>query len=148
MWGQELWDAYDRVAARLTANTTTLTSTYAKLLRDKAEVSTYIYISIHNIYIIIYLSTQVEAEYARGLRRLVARYSPGPSSQDQDTSAETEMVTRVLEEVSTYLHLLLSTYVHTILISTHSVSRWVISLGSTRSWRTALPPSSARWIHI
>ena len=42
----------------------------------------------------------MEAEYARGLRRLVARYSPGPSSQDQDTSAETEMVTRVLEEVS------------------------------------------------
>ena len=148
MWGQELWDAYDRVAARLTANTTTLTSTYAKLLRDKAEVSTYIYISIHNIYIIIYISTQVEAEYARGLRRLVARYSPGPSSQDQDTSAETEMVTRVLEEVSTYLHLLLSTYLHTILISTHSVSRWVISPGSTRSWRTALPPSSARWRHI
>ena len=40
VWGQELWDAYDRVAARLTANTTTLTSTYAKMLRDKAEVST------------------------------------------------------------------------------------------------------------
>ena len=118
VWGQELWDAYDRVAARLTANTTTLTSTYAKLLRDKAEVSTYIYISIHNIYIIIYLSTQVEAEYARGLRRLVARYSPGPSSQDQDTSAETEMVTRVLEEVSNiytfcYLHIYTpSLYLH------------------------------------
>ena len=42
----------------------------------------------------------MEAEYARGLRRLVARYSPGPSSQDQETSAETEMVARVLEEVS------------------------------------------------
>ena len=41
VWGQELWDAYDRVAAQLSANTGTLTSTYAKLLRDKAEVSTY-----------------------------------------------------------------------------------------------------------
>ena len=50
VWGQELWDAYDRVAARLTANTTTLTSTYAKLLRDKAEVSTYIYISRYYLY--------------------------------------------------------------------------------------------------
>ena len=50
VWGQELWDAYDRVAARLTANTTTLTSTYAKMLRDKAEVSTYIYISRYYLY--------------------------------------------------------------------------------------------------
>ena len=53
VWGQELWDAYDRVAAQLSANTGTLTSTYAKLLRDKAEVSTYLDI----LYVIIYIST-------------------------------------------------------------------------------------------
>ena len=53
VWGQELWDAYDRVAARLTTNTTTLTSTYAKLLRDKAEVSTYI--SVLSILLSTYL---------------------------------------------------------------------------------------------
>ena len=51
VWGQELWDAYDRVAAQLSANTGTLTSTYAKLLRDKAEVS----ISIYYLYYYLHI---------------------------------------------------------------------------------------------
>ena len=55
VWGQELWDCYDRVAAQLSANTGTLTSTYAKLLRDKAEVSTHLDIIYNSI---IYISTR------------------------------------------------------------------------------------------
>ena len=97
---------------------------------------------ILSILLSTYLCVQLEAEYARGLRRLVARYSPGPSSQDHDTSVETEMVARVLEEVSQYLHI--STYTYTSSLSTYSVSRWAILPGSTRWWRTALTPTSAR----
>ena len=154
VWGQELWDAYDRVAARLTANTTTLTSTYAKLLRDKAEVSTYICIIYIIIYIstyyylftyldiIIYISSRWRLSMPGGCGGWLPGTARGPAARTRRPPPRRRWWQGCWRRWAIYLQ-----YLHTFFIPAPSVYRWAISPGSTRSWRTVSTPSSARWIH-
>ena len=77
IWGTELWDGYDKVVSHVTLGATALGSKYEKFFREKAEV---------------------EAEYARGLRRLVARHQPAQAG-DTERSEEEVMFSSVLEEL-------------------------------------------------
>ena len=83
LWGTELWDGYDKVVSHVTSGATALGNKYEKFFREKADI---------------------EAEYARGLRRLVTRHQPRPH-EASDTSSEAErpeeavIFSRLLEEL-------------------------------------------------
>ena len=61
-WGQELWDSYDKVSDHVSLGSSNLANVYAKFFKEKAEV---------------------EKEYAKGLRRIVAKYQPKQSKADK-----------------------------------------------------------------
>ena len=54
-WGTELWDEHKRVVGYVTEGVNNLVDVYAKYVKEKAEL---------------------EKEYAKGLRKLIARYQP------------------------------------------------------------------------
>jgi len=76
-WGQELWDCYDKVCGHVSSGSTNINNTYAKFFKEKAEV---------------------EREYAKGLRRLVAKYQQKPSKVETETYDESTMFAKVLLE--------------------------------------------------
>jgi len=67
LWGSDLWDRYDGVVAHVNRGTEELGGGYAKYVRERGEV---------------------EREYARALRKLVARHSPKDAKKEkvQETS--------------------------------------------------------------
>jgi len=79
-WGQELWDSYDKVSDHVSLGSSNLANVYAKFFKEKAEV---------------------EKEYAKGLRRIVAKYQPKQSKADKDKELfdESSMFSKVLSEV-------------------------------------------------
>ena len=77
-WGQELWDCYDKVCSHVSSGSTNINNTYAKFFKEKAEV---------------------EREYAKGLRRLVAKYQQKPSKVETETFDENTMFAKVLMEI-------------------------------------------------
>ena len=83
IWGTELWDGYDKVVNHVSSGATALGNKYEKFFREKADI---------------------EAEYARGLRRLVTRYQPRQHEVSEDHSEaerpeEDVIFSRVLEEL-------------------------------------------------
>ena len=69
-WGNELWDGYDSVLCHLTTRVDMLVDVYARFCREKAEL---------------------EKEYAKGLRKLVARYEPVKKKKKEGTKESTEL---------------------------------------------------------
>ena len=69
-WGTELWDGYDSVLCHLTTQADLLVDVYARFYREKAEL---------------------EKEYAKGLRKLVARYEPVKKKKKEGTKESTEL---------------------------------------------------------
>merc|ERR1712110_860077 len=83
IWGTELWDGYDKVVNHVSGGATALGSKYDKFFREKADI---------------------EAEYARGLRRLVTRHQPrlheaGDNNSEAERPEEDLIFSRVLEEL-------------------------------------------------
>ena len=68
-WGTELWDKHKRVVGHVTEGVTSLVHVYAKYVKEKAEL---------------------EKQYAKGLRKLLARYQPKrvKNSIESDESSE------------------------------------------------------------
>jgi len=62
LWGSDLWDRYDGVIAHVNRGTEELGGGYAKYVRERGEV---------------------EREYARALRKLVARHSPKDAKKEK-----------------------------------------------------------------
>ena len=54
-WGHDLWDRYDSVLDHVTTRADEMVGVHAKFIKEKAEL---------------------EKEYAKGLRKLVAKYEP------------------------------------------------------------------------
>lgn len=61
-WGEELWDRYDGVVNHVTRGTEELGGQYAKYVKERGEV---------------------EREYARALRKLVAKYMPKENKKEK-----------------------------------------------------------------
>ena len=70
-WGCELWDGYDSVLCHLTTRADYMVDVYAKFLREKADL---------------------EKEYAKGLRKLVARYEPVKKKKKKEDIKESTEV--------------------------------------------------------
>jgi hypothetical protein len=71
-WGCELWDGYDSVFGHLTTRADLLVDVYARFFKEKAEL---------------------EKEYAKGLRKLVAKYEPVKKKKNKkdETKEPTEI---------------------------------------------------------
>ena len=66
-WGCELWDGYDSVLNHLSTRADLLVDVYARFGKEKAEL---------------------EKEYSKGLRKLVARYEPVNKKKKKDETKE------------------------------------------------------------
>ena len=69
-WGTELWDKQKRVVVHVTGGVTSLGDVYAKYVKEKAEL---------------------EKEYAKGLRKLLARYQPKKVKNSIESDESSEM---------------------------------------------------------
>ena len=69
-WGPELWDAHKHVAGHVTEGVNNLVDVYAKYVKEKAEL---------------------EKEYAKGLRKLIARYQPKKFKKNTCSDESSEM---------------------------------------------------------
>ena len=69
-WGPELWDAHKQVVGHVTEGVSSLVDVYAKYVKEKAEL---------------------EKEYAKGLRKLIARYQPKKFKKNTDSNESSEM---------------------------------------------------------
>ena len=63
-WGCDLWDGYDSVLDHVTSRTEAMVSVYSQFFKEKGEL---------------------EKEYAKGLRKLVARYEPVKKEKEDGT---------------------------------------------------------------
>ena len=70
MWGPELWDAHKSVVGHVTEGVTSLVDVYANYIKEKAEL---------------------EKEYAKGLRKLIARYQPKKFKKNTDSEESSEL---------------------------------------------------------
>ena len=69
-WGTELWDEHKRVAGHVMEGVNSLVDVYAKYVKEKVEL---------------------EKEYAKGLRKLIARYQPKKFKKNTDSDESSEM---------------------------------------------------------
>ena len=69
-WGTELWDKQKRVVVHVTGGVTSLGDVYVKYVKEKAEL---------------------EKEYAKGLRKLLARYQPKKVKNSIESDESSEM---------------------------------------------------------
>ena len=69
-WGTELWDEHKRVVGHVTEGVKSLVDVYAKYVKEKAEL---------------------EKEYAKGLRKLIARYQPKKIEKITDSDESSEL---------------------------------------------------------
>ena len=70
-WSCELWDGYDSVHCHLTTQGDLLVDVYARFFKEKADL---------------------EKEYAKGLRKLVARYEPVKKKKKKEDIKESTEV--------------------------------------------------------
>ena len=70
MWGAELWDAHKSVVGHVTEGVNSLVDVYAKYVKEKAEL---------------------EKEYAKCLRKLIARYQPKKIKKNKDNDKSSEL---------------------------------------------------------
>ena len=68
-WGPDLWDSYHSVVGHVTKGANDLVDVYAKFIKEKAEL---------------------EKEYARGLRKLIAKYEPKKIKKNKENEESTE----------------------------------------------------------
>ena len=68
-WGCDLWDGYDSVVGHVTNRTEDMISVYSQFFKEKGEL---------------------EKEYAKGLRKLVARFEPAKRKKKEEGSESTE----------------------------------------------------------
>ena len=68
-WGPDLWDSYHSVVGHVTNGANDLVDVYAKFIKEKAEL---------------------EKEYARGLRKLIAKYEPKKIKKNKENEESTE----------------------------------------------------------
>ena len=69
-WGAELWDEPNRVVGHVTEGVNNLVDVYAKYVKERAEL---------------------DKEYAKGLRKLIARYQPKKFKKNTDSDESSEM---------------------------------------------------------
>ena len=69
-WGAELWDEHRHVVGHVTEGVTSLVDVYAKYVKEKVEL---------------------EKEYAKGLRKLIARYQPRKVKKNTDSEESSEL---------------------------------------------------------
>ena len=70
-WGCELWDGYDSALCHLTSRADLMVDVYARFFKEKADL---------------------EKDYAKGLRKLVARYEPvKKKKKNEGTKESTEL---------------------------------------------------------
>ena len=70
MWGPELWDAHKSVVGHVTEGVTSLVDVYANYVKERAEL---------------------EKEYARGVRKLIASYQPKMIKKNTDSDETSEL---------------------------------------------------------
>jgi hypothetical protein len=70
-WGAELWDEHKRVVGHVTEGVNNLVDVYAKYVKEKAEL---------------------EKEYAKGLRKLIAMYQPKKFKKNTETDESSEIL--------------------------------------------------------
>ena len=68
-WGCDLWDGYDAVLGHVTSRTEDMVSVYSQFFKEKGLL---------------------EKEYAKGLRKLVARYEPVKKKKKDNGNESTE----------------------------------------------------------
>ena len=68
-WGHDLWDRYDSVLDHVTTRADEMVGVHAKFIKEKAEL---------------------EKEYAKGLRKLVAKYEPRKRKKKENREEPTE----------------------------------------------------------
>ena len=68
-WGCDLWDRYNPVVGHVTKGVHDLVDVYAKFVKEKAEL---------------------EKEYAKGLRKLIAKYDPKKTKTSKENEESTE----------------------------------------------------------
>ena len=64
-WGSDLWDSYSSVVEYVTTGTSNLVDVYAKYFKEKADL---------------------DKEYAKGLRKLIAKYEPKKIQDGEETT--------------------------------------------------------------
>ena len=64
-WGSDLWDSYSSVVEYVTTGTSNLVDVYAKYVKEKADL---------------------DKEYAKGLRKLIAKYEPKKIQDCEETT--------------------------------------------------------------
>ena len=64
-WGSDLWDSYSSVVEYVTTGTSNLVDVYAKYVKEKADL---------------------DKEYAKGLRKLIAKYEPKKIQDGEETT--------------------------------------------------------------
>jgi len=75
-WGSDLWDSYSSVVEYVTTGTSNLVDVYAKYVKEKADL---------------------DKEYAKGLRKLIAKYEP-KKIQDGEETTEISSFRAILKE--------------------------------------------------
>ena len=68
-WGPDLWDSYTSVVGHVTKGANDLVNVYAKFIKEKADI---------------------EKEYAKGLRKLIAKYEPKKMRKSKENEESTE----------------------------------------------------------
>ena len=68
-WGPDLWDSYTSVVGHVAKGVNGLVNVYAKFIKEKADL---------------------ENEYARGLRKLIAKYEPKKIKKSIENEESTE----------------------------------------------------------
>ena len=70
-WGCELWDGYDSSLCHLTSRADLMVDVYARFFKEKADL---------------------EKDYAKGLRKLIAKYEPvKKKKKNEDIKESTEL---------------------------------------------------------
>ena len=69
-WGPDLWDKHKQVVGTVSEGVNNLVDVYAKYIKEKAEL---------------------EKEYAKGLRKLIARYQPKKIKKNTDRDESSEL---------------------------------------------------------
>ena len=69
-WGTNLWDKHKEVVEHVAEGANILMDVYAKYVKEKAEL---------------------EKEYAKGLRKLIARYEPRKLKRKTDNDESSEL---------------------------------------------------------
>ena len=69
-WGSELWDCHKCMVGHVSEGVNSLVDVYAKYVKEKAEL---------------------EKEYAKGLRKLIARYQPKKKEKKTESDESSEL---------------------------------------------------------